>query len=1031
MSAETRTMRDSIDAWSAARNWAAVDSVASRLIDVLEHSARPDSVELSRALRDRADALWRVRRIRDGEALALAERAALVRDRFEGRRSEFSGRTRLLASRIASQMVRHVHSAELATGVAEWAEQLSPPDSGMVASARHLVGMAQQALGQPEAARATFDRAFAWIPERLLATPQIVPLLSDRAVLLTQLGEFDDAEAGLLRALELAGHPGADADHLENVLSRLSTLQLRMGNLAESVESASRSLAATRARAGAEEVATLFARVRLANRLGEFADHRGALEERRELLPALEAALGPTHPTAINVRLGLAEQLLAVGDRTSAREQLDRAREAMRSQLPGRSSNPLFLRFLQARLDRLAGERERARDSLVVALAAEAGDRDGEGAAGLLVEYLQSVHEPADSVALKRSVAWMDSLADSTQVRHRSVWCELLTARALAELRSGRAGDAWAHALAAESLAHQRLVDEVRALPDARGLQLMDRYAAMLDGMVAAAGAPGTAETAWDRLLRWREPVRDEIERRRPPRGSAGDTALVAAHERWTSLQRRVARLVVSGAAHPDDPASAARYAEAHAAAEDAERRLARLAGVERADVPAPGLSAVRASLRPGEVLVGFAVADRGDDARELKAFVARPGREPVRLVSLGPVATIESAIGTWSSLLAVPPAADARATESRSRRAGEHVRTLVWTPIARLIGEASVAYVVPAAPVEDLPWLALPSPGGRYQAEESFEIRVLNSERHLLGSPRGTASSTGLLAVGDPDFDRAGDPPRTAPASDAGLRGSRPAGPCLRAMPRLSALPSARAEARDIAARWADSSAVRVLVGREAAEGVVKRLAPGRSVLHLATHGVVIGDDCVGAGLAGARGLRGVGGVTPIARNAGATRSKPPSRPAAVQPPAASPWLGRRVWLALAGANDSALSPEQEEDGLLTAEEVVTLDLRGTDWVVLSACQSGAAEEWAREGVLGMRRAFHLAGARAVIASRWPVADEATRAWMVALYDARPRAHSAGAAVREAAREVLRARRARGQGTHPFYWAAFSASGD
>ena len=51
----------------------------------------------------------------------------------------------------------------------------------------------------------------------------------------------------------------------------------------------------------------------------------------------------------------------------------------------------------------------------------------------------------------------------------------------------------------------------------------------------------------------------------------------------------------------------------------------------------------------------------------------------------------------------------------------------------------------------------------------------------------------------------------------------------------------------------------------------------------------------------------------------------------------------------------------------LLTAEEVSTLDLAGTDWVVLSACHSGVGEAWAREGQLGMRRAFHLAGARTV----------------------------------------------------------------
>jgi len=113
----------------------------------------------------------------------------------------------------------------------------------------------------------------------------------------------------------------------------------------------------------------------------------------------------------------------------------------------------------------------------------------------------------------------------------------------------------------------------------------------------------------------------------------------------------------------------------------------------------------------------------------------------------------------------------------------------------------------------------------------------------------------------------------------------------------------------------------------------------------------------------------------------------------------------------------------------LLTAEEVVTLDLRGTDWVVLSACHSGVGRTWAHEGVFGMRRAFHLAGARSVIASGWAVADEPTRAWMLALYAAREHSASTGAAIREACRSVLAARRKAGQPTHPFYWAAFSGT--
>ena len=63
---------------------------------------------------------------------------------------------------------------------------------------------------------------------------------------------------------------------------------------------------------------------------------------------------------------------------------------------------------------------------------------------------------------------------------------------------------------------------------------------------------------------------------------------------------------------------------------------------------------------------------------------------------------------------------------------------------------------------------------------------------------------------------------------------------------------------------------------------------------------------------------------------------------------------------------------------------------------------------------------------------SLWSVEDRATRTWMRALYDGRlSKGLNTADAVRVASLTVLRDRRARGQSTHPFYWAAFVAAGD
>jgi CHAT domain-containing protein len=135
---------------------------------------------------------------------------------------------------------------------------------------------------------------------------------------------------------------------------------------------------------------------------------------------------------------------------------------------------------------------------------------------------------------------------------------------------------------------------------------------------------------------------------------------------------------------------------------------------------------------------------------------------------------------------------------------------------------------------------------------------------------------------------------------------------------------------------------------------------------------------------------------------------------------------------LALAGANQRRSSKAEQDDGILTAEEIAGLNLQGTEWAVLSACDTGLGEIRAGEGVFGLRRAFQVAGARTVIMTLWSVEDRSAMQWMRALYDGRLRRGLTTAdAVRDASLTVLRQRRARGESEHPFHWAGFVASGD
>ncbi|MFO0931409.1 MAG: CHAT domain-containing protein [Planctomycetota bacterium] len=120
------------------------------------------------------------------------------------------------------------------------------------------------------------------------------------------------------------------------------------------------------------------------------------------------------------------------------------------------------------------------------------------------------------------------------------------------------------------------------------------------------------------------------------------------------------------------------------------------------------------------------------------------------------------------------------------------------------------------------------------------------------------------------------------------------------------------------------------------------------------------------------------------------------------------------------------ALTPDGENDGFLTALEVLQLEIP-SDLVVLSACETGKGRIAGGEGILGLTRAFMYAGSPRVICSLWKVDDAATAALMTKFYELwNPKDGSKGLPTAEALRQAQAFVRGHEKWKHPYYWAAW-----
>ncbi|MDX2096660.1 MAG: CHAT domain-containing protein [Leptolyngbyaceae cyanobacterium bins.59] len=180
-----------------------------------------------------------------------------------------------------------------------------------------------------------------------------------------------------------------------------------------------------------------------------------------------------------------------------------------------------------------------------------------------------------------------------------------------------------------------------------------------------------------------------------------------------------------------------------------------------------------------------------------------------------------------------------------------------------------------------------------------------------------------------------------------------------------LPALPGAEQEARTIASLFKTNA----VLGKQATKAFVVKQMENARLIHLATHGLL--DDYRGLGIPGA----------------------------------------------------IALAPSEQEDGLLTASEILNLNLRA-DLVVLSACDTGRGEITG-DGVIGLSRSLISAGVPSVIVSLWKVPDASTAQLMTQFYQNLQQNPDRAQALRQAMLTTMK------QYPDPRDWAAFVLIGE
>ncbi|MGD8727718.1 MAG: CHAT domain-containing tetratricopeptide repeat protein, partial [Gemmatimonadales bacterium] len=936
------------------------------------------------------------------------------------------------------------------------------PEHLDVAMGHSNVGAALDRLGRNEEAERHYERAVT-IAEKLRGPvhKDVAFYLKNLARVRTELGKFEQAASDYDRLLDIWSKlKGPESSEVASVHHGLGWLRYREGDFIGAKAEYQQALELREKTLGMGDPSTIDSLDWLGVVLSHLGDFRASRACKERSLRLREELHGLDSVEVAHSYLWLAGFLIMWGQTEDGLPMLRRATEIVENSLgPGRSLADHLQNFAFGLNS--VGEYDEALRTLQRVLELRGAETQTDPGTAALFHLLRAI---ALGGTGKPSEARQDfeqalrSMQEANGPSHPRT-ALVMTEWAAFEWKQKRSDEALSLAVRASEILDRNVHDALVSLPEQQALRWVgSRFFGrpeeiLYEGMLRSDedGALWSVR-CWEATLRRRGLVLEELAARNREILAAGSTEAMVALEELRAARRKLSALWVRGSevVAPVDPREEVGTHDLRTPLEQAirekEQAEARLAAVsdmyrESREPRGASLADVTRNLTEAEAVVEYVRVPlaKGLNWSRLEstegelhdvALIVRGGDDRPAFADLGPSKELDERVEAWRQALHHTFVAMAAGEESTTllaevSDAGRRLRRAVWDPVAQQLGQAETVFVVPDGSLHRVNFIALPAEGRRYLLEEGPALHVLSTARDLvrLRRPDRVASTgRGVLALGGPDYD-AGRDVRLASLeqtdASTSFRGGLTECPLLHET-RWSALPESLQEAEDVAGLFrAHDRSASVLVGPAASEERFKREAPGKRILHLATHGFFLQEGCASAVAVG----RGIGGLAPSQWSPVTSAAEDgesvadPGEPTTARPSKAMPLIGENPLLlsglALAGANRVAAgsdrgSSQTAEDGILTAEEIAALDLRGVEIASLSACDTGLGTVEIGEGVFGLRRALEIAGVRTVLMSLWPVPDREAREWMTHFYEAELAGESVLDASRGASLAVL-----------------------